>query len=608
MPKLSELLGVDASTVHHASKIADALRRAGVPDSAELRRIAALPRRQLDIGPEAVRYVAPSPSPDIDCTPLYARLSAPCGDPRCQYCADGPPRLRGVQSAMLCEAAQANGGLFNAGAGQGKTLASILFHSVLEARRTVVIVPPNMRAQMLGVDEPALRRHFHLPPVYAPSKDDPIGPDGVYVIAYSELSATGASDLLDQIEPDLIVPDEAQNLKNRNSARTRRFMRYMNAHACRLVAMSGTLLDTSICDFAHLSEYALRKGSPVPLHYPDLVAWADAIDNAGEPGHTEPGALTVFCEPGESVRQGFQRRLTETSGVISTTEIACSVPIQVRLISVQPPQVVQDALAALRKTWAWDEQEYVLELDILRVARMLAQGWFYRQIWPAGQRDQEWLDARNAWNRAIRQRLLHTNQVGLDSAALLTAAAERGDWTPGEWWNWLAVRERPEPGKEAIELSRYLVDHAVRWASAGSPGIVWVDGPVLGSWLHEAGIPYYGEDSDSELIQADPNRTIACSMKAHGTGKNLPAWSRNLLLHVSPSGLRNEQLIARTHRSGQRAGLVQVDVLLTCPETRLAWESALHKARRIQETMKQPQRLLAATIVDGLSEDALVSR
>lgn len=607
MPKLSELLGANASTAHHSSKVADALRRAGVPDSAELRRVLALPRRQLDIEPQVVRYPDPvSGTWTFDCTPFYARLTEPCDDSRCAYCADGPPRLRGVQSAILTEAAQANGGLFNVGVGQGKTLASILLHSAMQARRTVLTVPPNLRAQLLDDDEPILRRHFRLPPIYAPSRGDQIGPDGVYVVGYSELSQTNASDLLDKIRPDLIVSDEAQNLRHKTSARTRRFLRYMRANQCRLVVLSGTLFDESILDFAHLSEFSLRKSSPVPNNYADLVAWADAIDNAGELGHTEPGALQLFCEQGESVRQGFQRRLLDTPGVISTTELSCAVPLEIRLIDMQPPQEIQDALATLRKTWAWDEQEYMLAIDISRIARTLAQGYFYRQIWPNGERDQEWLDARNAWHRAIRERLARTNQVGHDSPALLVAAAERGDWTPREWWEWQAVADREPPSREAVELSRWLVEHAAQWAAAGPAGIVWVDGPVVGQWLADAGIPYYGEGSDSELLRADPTRTIACSMRAHGTGKNLFSWSRNLILRVSGSGLFNEQLLGRTHRPGQRAERVRADFLITCPEARLAWEGALVKARRIQETMRQPQRLLWASIVDGLSESDLI--
>ncbi len=506
---------------------------------------------------------------------------------------------------MLLEAASANGGFFNVGVGQGKTLASLLFHDALQATRTALLVPAPLRSQLLKIDEPRLRKHFRLGPVLSVS-DVGSGKPGTYVIAYTELSDTSASGLLDILKPDLIVADEAQALRHKDAARTRRFLRYMRANPTRFVCMSGTLANRSILDFAHLIDLALGHNSPVPSHYPDLVSWADAIDNEGEDGHTEPGALEVLRDDGENLRQGFQRRLVETPGVISTTVSACSSALEIRIKRPPMPAPVLLALDKLRASWAWGDEEYQDHLEISRVTRQLTQGFYYRLVWPNGIKDEIWLEGRNNWRRAVRQRLTHSNRAGLDSPALLEAAAIRGDWTPPEWFDWVALKDRVAPGNEAVELDRWLVNYALQWSkdNAGAFCIIWVDSPVIGNWLRDLGIPYFGEGADDALTKAHPTThpIIACSARAHGTGKNLQAWSRNLVLYPMASGGAWEQLMGRTHRPGQADSLVAMDVILATQEAERSFEQAKKDARFIEDTTGQPQKLNFATYLDDQSQ------
>ncbi len=589
MPTLSERLGLNASNVHHSSRVAQALARAGVAKTPELLRVVHLPRRKFDL----------STYPDASI--LYAK--DPCSVVGCQYCRLGRPAMRPIQSAMVIEAAQNSGGFFNVGVGQGKTLASFLIHDAIEAYRTVLLVPPQLKTKTLRNDLPALQRHFKLPPIY--EAGDFKGQSGVFVIAYSELSQTKASDLLDKIQPDLIVADEAHNLRHRESARTRRFLRFMRKNPCKFVAMTGSAMGKSILDFAHLIELALGANSPVPADYPSLTQWVDCIDKE----QTEIGALALMCDDDESPRQGFQRRFRETPGVISTTESAAGMPIELRIYNLQPPTSVQAALARLDKEWAWDGEEFDQTLEIIRLQRQLTQGFFYRAIWP-GSPDREWLDKRNAWKRAIRARLTHTNRVGADSPALLEAMAERKEWTPQEWFDWLGVRDRPEPGREAIEVDKWLVGVAHRWIKPDEPGIIWVDSPVVGQWLQDSGIPFYGEGQDDAVNalaeqclanklagtgQAIP--TIALSIRAHNTGKNLQAWARNLVLYPMAANDAWEQLLGRTHRPGQMADVVEVDVVIGSESAKKAFESARTYARSVEDTTGQPQKLNLCTEV-----------
>lgn len=492
------------------------------------------------------------------------------------------------------------------GVGGGKTIPSLLLHDAMRATRTVLLVPANLRDKTLKYDVPDLQVHFTLPAIYDYDYINS-GKPGVYVLSYNELSDTDSSDLLDIINPDLIVLDEAHNLRNKDAARTRRFMRYIRANRPRLVVMTGSPMTKTILDYAHLIEGALGKNSPVPNDYPSQMEWADAIDNEeagpGTFGRTEPGALELFCMPGEKIRDGYRRRLIESHGVASTKQASCAASLEITEIRVTPPKAVQDALAHLGKLWAWDGEDYDKAIEIYRVERQLAQGFFYRAVWPGGVKDTDWLEAKNAWARCINQRLSHSNRSGQDSPALLEAMAERGDWVTQEYLNWVAQRHKPEPARETVEISRWVVDYCHAWKRAGV-GLIWVDSPTVGQWLAESGIPYYGDNTNQEVIDISRgpsagNITIALSAQSHGTGKNLQKWKRNLILYPQANGAAWEQTIGRTHRDGQLAPVVTVDLLLSSVGAERAWETARVDARRIEQSMGMDQLLTHATLIEG---------
>jgi hypothetical protein len=585
MPSLSERLGANITTVHPSSRVAQALARAGVAKTPELMRVVGLPRRKFD----ANTYP--------DASVLYSKQA--CAQSGCQYCKNGSPKLRPIQSAMIIEAAQCSGGFFNVGVGQGKTLASFLIHDALGAKRTVLLVPAQLRDKTIKTDLPELKKHFKIPPVFR--IEDFKDQDGVFVVGYEDLSNKKHTALLEKLKPDLIVADEAHKLRNPGSARSKRFLRFTRKNPCKFVAMTGSAMKDSITDFAHLIELALGKNSPVPRDYPSLAQWSDCIDK----GNTEIGALALMCEDTEDARHGFQRRFVETPGVICTTESAVTMPIMLRLFKLDPPKVIQDALASLVSNWAWNGEEYDQTLEILRVERQLAQGFYYQYIWPNGIPDRVWIEKRNAWRRAIHARLKHTNKTGQDSPALLEALAESGEWTPPEWFEWLSVRDREEPSQDAVELDRWLVNIIKNWRDNQGPGIIWVDSPVVGEWLKQAGIKFYGEGQDQEVNDLASRclsgeeliiPTIALSLRAHCTGKNLQAWSRNLVIYPPASNETWEQMIGRTHRPGQEAEAVEVDVLLISASAESAMLSALEHAKQVEETTSQPQKLNMAEI------------
>ena len=96
-------------------------------------------------------------------------------------------------------------------------------------------------------------------------------------------------------------------------------------------------------------------------------------------------------------------------------------------------------------------------------------------------------------------------------------------------------------------LSVYVLD----WArdTARGPSIVWVPSPHLGEALAARnGLPWYGPDNDPSGATAP---TIMASARAHGVGKNLQHYARNLVLSPPSSAAVWEQLLGRTPRPGR---------------------------------------------------------
>lgn len=267
----------------------------GVPDSKELKRIIDLPRRDLVL--ETV--------PDVT-----EAFSIP----------GGSIKLWPIQSAALLEIEKVRGGLFPIGVGHGKSLISLLASEVLDSQRPVILVPPSLKTKLIEHDIPFYSQHFKF--------------RTPHVVAYSELSSAGSAGILDELNPDLIVADEAHSLARSTAARTRRFIRYMTKNlGCAFVALSGTMTAKSLRDYAHLSELALKDRSPLPTEWGVLEDWCTALD----PGDfsARPGALQKLCEDkghdhSNGVRGVFRCRLVSSHGVVATEESALGTSLTIR--------------------------------------------------------------------------------------------------------------------------------------------------------------------------------------------------------------------------------------------------------------------------------------
>jgi len=541
-----------------------------VPHTTELDRILGLPRRPFD------------PNSYQDLTPLFASMHS-----------DGSMVMRPLQSAMIWEAVRAGGLLANAGVGSGKTLVTLLLGAALQAR-VLLLVPAHMRESLLQVEMPSYAQHFNLPQV---------GRD-FFVLSYEDISSEAGEHLLAQLNPEWVVCDEAHHLRNKRAIRTRTILRFAAARPeVRWAFLSGTLTTDSIKDYAHLAKLAFKERSPLPDGHFALNDWAAAIDVNKHPA--PPGALRHLCNPGEDVRSGFRRRLGETPGVCLTTSPGCQASIYFNAVPLAVPAAVEDVLRDLRKLWTLDGRDIMMAMEQATLARQVAQGFFYRWVWPNGVVDEEWKAARAGWARYVRDYMSRTNDPGMDRPGKLAAAGAAG-MLPSEgqaaWDAWVPHQSKPEPPTVPVWLDKYLVSYADTWArqrTTHDKGIIWYEWEAVGDALEALGLPVYRGGMDAQLARARAP-VIACSRHAHYEGKNLQCYRQNLVLSPPANGQIWEQLIGRTHREGQAADSVFFDVLLHTPENIQAWKNAQADARYIEGTTGQPQKLLYGSKAVGV--------
>ena len=546
----------------------------------EFRRIEALPRRVLDIGGFQ------------DLSPLFRREGSTAS-------------LFPIQNACLMEAAEMNGGFFPVPCGGGKTLITLLLPTVLDSENTVLLLPTRLRDKTLREIDSFYSKHFVLPI------------DVITIVTYEELSQAKNTDLLDRLNPDLVVADECHRIRHASSARTKRLKGFAKSHpATRFVFLSGTPMGRSLNHFAHLIEFALRKNSPLPNDYRTVQNWAGALDVA--PTRViAPGALKRFCEPGEEVRAGFKRRLIESRGVVASADSQLGTALVFERVTVEIPEAVKALLEEVKFNWSIEGDEFQDILTQVRVLRQIACGFYTRWVWPNDQKDHEWLELRSGWHKAIREKLKQSRQ-GLDSPLLCRLAAERsrkdalGLWEgkagEGARWDngvaplsaWLTVAGRPAPPTEVVWVDDFLIRDAIRRANetkdTEAPCIVWYMHRAVGEKLGElSGWTVYGEGADATDSR---EQTIIASVYTQREGMNLQHFSRNIYTSLPSSGELVEQSISRTHRTGQLADEVTAEWYGHTFETSSAMDRVLAECRYKLECSDVPQRPLYATHVN----------
>jgi hypothetical protein len=539
--------------------------------------------------------------------------------------------FREVQAVALLVAAIEGGAFGNISVGGGKTLFSLLVGDALGAANPLLLHPASMR-RALHMARYEYGASFKLP-------------RNLRTAAYEELSTARNTDLLDRLQPDCLVMDEAHKLANPEAARTKRVIRYLEAHpGVRVVVMSGTLTDTDPEDYAHLLRWSLKDRAPIPRDKHTLLSFSNIlavhpVKASSEDGETVYAAVRepinadwqAFspiwpgwegCDKAErqqEARRVWGKRLNTSPGVIYTPDQGVRASLVFRRRPVETPRTVLDALKDLDATWCRPDGDELRDAkDKARVAQELAQGFFYRWVWPKDENgesiiDHEWLEARSRWHRAVRV-ICKRGLVHLDSAFLVAGALHSGALArllpfPEEVMEAQEAREAWEPqslkrwgGKdtpptETVWLDTFLVDDAVAWLHDHPKGIAWYRHRAIAEALAERKVPVFGGGTNPQEVRGAYG--FAASIDAHGTGKNLQyGHHENLCMSFPKAGKTCEQLIGRTHRQGQTADCVLFDYYAHVGPAKDAIEEARSRANYIQSTMNTPQRLCYGTWED----------
>lgn len=545
-----------------------------------------------------------------------------------------PMQFRPIQAVSLYEAYRSGGALLPIGTGHGKTLLSLLAADALGALRPLILVPPSMLVSFkLAMGE--YNKSFKIPA-------------NLRWLAYSNLSSPKSSDLLKKLRPDVLVGDEAHNLRYFDAARTKRVKAYLDAHPdTRCVWMSGTLTSTGVRDYAHLAQWALRAGSPLPLTsnynalqsfamvldakatresggggrfvssaqhadwvrfsplFPDWDAYADDTEDADADEENPEARISPRVH---EARRRFRTRLATCPGVVTTQDPSSRASLLFRPRDVTVPEVVVAHLEQLEKTWRRpDGEELVDAIAKWRCGRQISQGFFYRWRWPNGEVDTEWMRTRSGWLRAVREVVKH-GETHLDSEAnvrkqtLLYVAGDHeslvwgNDALASAWREWEPhSRKRwgrlTTPPTETVWLDDFIIRDALAWLEepGNEKGLVWYEDTAIAIRLAKEGIPVYGSGTNPEEIEG--RFAAALSLDVHADGKNLQKHSVNLVLSWPTSGKVAEQFISRTHRAGQLADEVRFDYYNhTEPAARAVRESRNY-AKYIEDTTGLRQRL-----------------
>lgn len=559
--KLSEMLVAKVGEdIRPNSTMAQIAKRVGVSRTSEFKRIENLPRRKWQdiVTPEVVQDVT-----DYLKTP------------------NGTMTFKPIQAAAIIEIHDYKGAFLPVGVGKGKALMSLMAATVLEAKRPLLIVPADLREQTIRKVIPEMGKHWRLNP-------------NLRVISYSELPLAHNANLLPEMRPDLIILDECHKAKNVKSGTVRRLHRYMSEHPyTQVVAMSGTVSNRSLRDYWHLCFWCLKETlTPLPLKWTELCAWADAIDE-GVANPMDPGALLEFCEPEDegNVRKGYRRRLTETPGVVASGDEELGVSLVIRKWKAQATEEVWATMSNCREIWEDPNGDPITEAVALwRLMRQLALGFWYR--WdPLPPED--WMTARREWKRFVRHTISY-NRRGLDTELQVWNDQAKKPGT--EFLAWSALKDTFEPNVVTEWIDTSIFSRIKDWLTIGD-GIVWVEHTSFGERAaKELGIPYFGAGKKASSEILDASGPIIASIAAHGTGKNLQQWNRNLITSPPASGKIWEQLLGRTHRMGQQADTVTCDVLLHAPELINSFEQALADARYLEDSLGGRQKLNYADI------------
>jgi hypothetical protein len=531
-------------------------------------RLAAMQQRSLDSIEAEVRRIVEMPLSRSLTEEEYDAVNYHYVKP--ELYASGRFKLLPMQARALCEFNETGGLFAPIPVGGGKTLTTLLiaddcYREVLDdiyhkrdtkaVPRAVLLVPPQMLPQLRDRDVAFARNHTRFScPVYflgGISKARRLllarsQRRGLYVIPYSIMSSEGADELLEGIQPSVIIGDEAHNLTGA-SARGKRFRRYVDTYAPKTCYLSGTLTSKSPMDYHYLAKTSLGKRNFLPNAHVLAEAWSMLIDsNAGnmsEIGAAVPQAGPIlplmhwgqehFPEEGVTrdlvgFRKAYSLRLRTTPGVVydPSDGFGGSLLIENREIPKARIEASEGYLALkehldnLESAWvtpSGDELEHAMHVWKWRY-ELEGAGFYNDLYWPDVEliakrgglsvRDAENVLEKSRHYHALQQEyavelrafLKDSSRSGLDTPKLVgqdmhnhgAANVPRKMFDCWQRWKESDFEGRIDRDSKAVRVCPYKIDACVEAVkeliktARGGGVIVWYYHQAVGAWATEA--------------------------------------------------------------------------------------------------------------------------
>ena len=479
------------------------------------------------------------------------------------------------------------------------------------------------------------------------------GRKGCYVLPHSCMSTVDSTDLLTWIAPTVVLIDEAHKFKHADSARTRRLMTYINEHEPKLVALSGTMTSKSLRDYHHLLVSSLHESAPLPLSRYLMEQWAIVLDAQADPSDAHLGPvrpLVAWAQehfPAVKIaahvpgfRTAYKLRLRSAPGVVSGDEDKLGVSLLFKNLPVPEPEkapgwaLLQEKIDDVEKRWispSGDEIEWVFHA--WKHLWELSGGIYYRLVWPTadelrlrrGMTEAEAVallemakahhKALQAYHVELRKWFGRGHKAHLDTPMLVGASmAQHGPRDVGDelyslWFyaKSLELPELPERDSVPVRVCDFKVQHAVSWAASLEKGIgciLWYHHQEVGRWLAERVMEANldglhcpaGELSNLAIVNAaNKDRIVIASQSAHATGKNLQHFQEQLCVQFPRQADVAQQLIGRTHRTGQEADELIVHTTRTLEFDHQNFGACLNDALYTHQTLGTPHKLIYGT-------------
>lgn len=627
-----------------------------VGPSEDLDRILALPRRE----PLDLTSVTAEAMVELEMA-KYAIDNPNCGcakiDPR-KGCLK---RLLPAQAWMLREISLNQGLLAHASVGIGKTMINILAALALKDVKRVLLLIPASLVEQLQYDYLLIKEHFKVPALFMHIGDKkpvvdqlPIpGMPNVHVLPYSRLQLPECTDFIPNLDPDAIIADECDSIRNITASRGIRIAKWFaggetpeerkRRDSTKFIGYTGSLTNSSICEFNWLAYFALKDRSPLPKNPTVVQEWGRCLDATKNP--SPPGELLRLCEPGEDVRHAFRRRLAWTPGFIianqTKIEVAGGQGEEVRLDIREKeapalPPIIEEALRYVRKGERPDllipqvrpEMAPLIKandpledaLAIARAAQEVSTGVLYYLTFPRGEPEsliKEWFARKSAYYSAVRAKT-YEGETYLDSAMLCEHAAmrfygqadkrpDRPDWECREWLPWLEIRDQVQPKSESCVLHDFVAQDAVEWGQE-QPGIIWYTMRALAERMQQlSGFSLHdgGTGAEKRLRAEKGDRSIICSIRSNGRGRDglQLVFDRQIVLNPPASATMWEQLLGRAHRRGQKSSVVTTEIYMHTPELRKGVQQAARRSKYVNDILGAEQKLLLGWGGDKLDDE-----